>query len=174
MMSGRGLGHTGGTVDKLESMPGFRTDLDLGEFRDVLADVGCAMIRQTPAIAPLDGRLYALRDVTGTVPSLPLIVGSIMSKKLAAGPETIVIDLKTGSGAFMNDIDRARELASSLVAVRMSTLAVMAGRSAGSGSSRVTAASGASDRAQRPTAGTCSSSATTPSRCRTGCGPTSC
>ncbi len=83
MMSGRGLGHTGGTVDKLESIPGFRTDLELDEFQDVLADVGCAMIRQTPAIAPLDGRLYALRDVTATVPSIPLISASIVSKKVA-------------------------------------------------------------------------------------------
>ena len=85
MMSGRGLGHTGGTVDKLESIPGFRTDLELDEFQDVLADVGCAMIRQTPAIAPLDGRLYALRDVTATVPSIPLISASIVSKKVAEG-----------------------------------------------------------------------------------------
>ena len=84
MMSGRGLGHTGGTVDKLESIPGFRTDLDLDEFQSVLADVGCAMIRPTPAIAPLDGRLYALRDVTATVPSIPLISASIVSKKVAS------------------------------------------------------------------------------------------
>ena len=115
MMSGRGLGHTGGTVDKLESIPGFRTDLELDEFQDVLADVGCAMIRQTPAIAPLDGRLYALRDVTATVPSIPLISASIVSKKVAEGIEALVLDVKYGSGAFMRDPDRAVLLAETLV-----------------------------------------------------------
>ena len=115
MMSGRGLGHTGGTVDKLESIPGFRTDLDLEEFQAVLADVGCAMIRQTPAIAPLDGRLYALRDVTATVPSIPLISASIVSKKVAEGIEALVLDVKYGSGAFMRDPDRAVLLAETLV-----------------------------------------------------------
>jgi len=115
MMSGRGLGHTGGTVDKLESIPGFRTDLDLEEFHAVLADVGCAMIRQTPAIAPLDGRLYALRDVTATVPSIPLISASIISKKVAEGIEALVLDVKYGSGAFMRDRDRAVLLAETLV-----------------------------------------------------------
>jgi len=115
MMSGRGLGHTGGTVDKLESIPGFRTDLDLEEFLSVLADTGCAMIRQTPAIAPLDGRLYALRDVTATVPSIPLIASSIVSKKVAEGIEALVLDVKYGSGAFMTDRNRALELATTLV-----------------------------------------------------------
>jgi pyrimidine-nucleoside phosphorylase len=115
MMSGRGLGHTGGTVDKLESIPGFRTDLDLDEFHAVLADVGCAMIRQTAAIAPLDGRLYALRDVTATVPSIPLIAASIISKKVAEGIEALVLDVKYGSGAFMRDPDQAVLLAETLV-----------------------------------------------------------
>ncbi|MCK5447354.1 MAG: thymidine phosphorylase, partial [Gemmatimonadetes bacterium] len=115
MMSGRGLGHTGGTVDKLESIPGFRTDLDLDEFQAVLADVGCAMIRQTPAIAPLDGRLYALRDVTATVPSIPLISASIISKKVAEGIEALVLDVKYGSGAFMRDPAQAVLLAETLV-----------------------------------------------------------
>ena len=115
MMSGRGLGHTGGTVDKLESIPGFRTDLDLEEFHHVLADVGCAMIRQTAAIAPLDGSLYALRDVTATVPSIPLIAASIISKKVAEGIEALVLDVKYGSGAFMRDPDQAVLLAETLV-----------------------------------------------------------
>jgi len=115
MMSGRGLGHTGGTVDKLESIPGFRTDLGLEEFQAVLADVGCAMVSQTLAIAPLDGRLYALRDVTATVPSIPLISASIVSKKVAEGIEALVLDVKYGSGAFMRDPDRAVLLAKTLV-----------------------------------------------------------
>lgn len=117
MMSGRGLGHTGGTVDKLESIPGFRTDLDLEEFQAVLSDVGCAMIRQTPEIAPMDGRLYALRDVTATVPSIPLIAASIISKKAAEGVEALVLDVKFGSGAFMRDRERAVLLAETLVAL---------------------------------------------------------
>jgi pyrimidine-nucleoside phosphorylase len=115
MMSGRGLGHTGGTVDKLESIPGFRTDLDIEQFLAVLSDTGCAMIRQTPEIAPLDGRLYALRDVTATVPSIPLIASSIVSKKVAEGIEALVLDVKYGSGAFMRDRPRALELARTLV-----------------------------------------------------------
>jgi pyrimidine-nucleoside phosphorylase len=115
MMSGRGLGHTGGTVDKLESIPGFRTDLELDEFQAVLADVGCAMIRQTPAIAPLDGRLYALRDVTGTVPSIPLISASIISKKVAEGIEALVLDVKYGSGAFKRSAEQAVLLAETMV-----------------------------------------------------------
>ncbi len=115
MMSGRGLGHTGGTLDKLESIPGFRTRIDLAEFRSVLAEAGCAMIGQTPEIAPLDGRLYALRDVTGTVPSIPLIASSIVSKKVAEGISALVLDVKCGLGAFMRDLNDARALAYTMV-----------------------------------------------------------
>jgi pyrimidine-nucleoside phosphorylase len=115
MMSGRGLGHTGGTVDKLESIPGFRTRIGLDEFKTVLNEVGCAMISQTEEIAPLDGRLYALRDVTGTVPSIPLIASSIISKKAAEGIQALVLDVKCGSGAFMVDEERALALAGTLV-----------------------------------------------------------
>ncbi len=117
MLSGRGLGHTGGTLDKLEAIPGYDIRLGNTAFLDVVEKVGCAIIGQGPAIAPADGRIYALRDVTGTVDCVPLITASIMSKKLAAGPRTIVIDLKTGSGAFMRDLENARALATALVAV---------------------------------------------------------
>lgn len=117
MMSGRGLGHTGGTLDKLEAIPGFRTALSLDRFQEILADVGCAMIGQTDEIAPLDKRLYALRDVTGTVSSIPLITASIMSKKLAEGLTGLVLDVKVGSGAFLPDLADARELADAMIRV---------------------------------------------------------
>jgi pyrimidine-nucleoside phosphorylase len=116
MMSGRGLGHTGGTLDKLESIPGFRTRLYLDELRRAIATVGCAMIGQTSEVAPADRKLYALRDVTATVESIPLITASIMSKKIAEGVGGLVLDVKCGDGAFMKtDVD-ARKLAESLVA----------------------------------------------------------
>lgn len=117
MMSGRGLGHTGGTLDKLESIPGFRTDLTLEEFRDHLERYGCALIGQTGEIAPLDRKLYALRDVTGTVESIPLIASSIMSKKLAEGIDALVIDLKVGGGAFIPELDRGLELARTMIGI---------------------------------------------------------
>ena len=117
MLSGRGLGHTGGTLDKLESIPGYRIHLESAEFLDIVRRTGCAIVGQSGDIAPADGRIYALRDVTATIDCIPLITASIMSKKLAAGPETIVIDLKCGSGAFMTDLERARRLATALVAV---------------------------------------------------------
>lgn len=117
MMSGRGLGHTGGTVDKLESIPGFRTNLSIPEMRALLRSVGCALIGQDAEIAPADKKLYALRDVTGTVPSIPLISASIMSKKIAEGIAALVLDVKTGSGTFMKTESDSRRLAESLVAI---------------------------------------------------------
>ena len=115
MISGRGLGHTGGTLDKLESIPGYRVNLSLKEFRAVLDRCGFAMNGQTSEIAPADRKLYALRDATSTIEAIPLIVASIISKKGAAGLDAMVIDVKTGSGAFMREHERARELARALV-----------------------------------------------------------
>ena len=117
MISGRGLGHTGGTLDKLESIPGFKVRLSLEEFRRAVAEVGCALVGQTEEIAPADRKMYALRDVTGTVESVPLITASILSKKLAEGIDALVLDVKVGSGAFMKTREEARELAESLRAV---------------------------------------------------------
>ncbi len=117
MMSGRGLGHSGGTLDKLESIPGFRVGLSVEEFRAALREVGCAMIGQTADVAPADKKLYALRDVTATVESIPLITASILSKKLAEGISGLVMDVKCGRGAFMKTLPEARALAESLVRV---------------------------------------------------------
>ncbi len=117
MMSGRGLGHTGGTLDKLESIAGFRTDLTLARARAQLEAVGCALIGQTGEIAPLDRRLYALRDATATVESIPLIAASIMSKKLAEGLTGLVLDVKQGSGAFLPDHERGVALAETMIAL---------------------------------------------------------
>lgn len=141
MISGRGLGITGGTLDKLESIPGYDTRLSIDRFRAVIDSVGCSIIGQTDRLAPADKRLYALRDVTGTVPCIPLITASIMSKKLAEGAETLVFDVKCGRAAFMQEREHAQKLAESLTrvgrALGRKTVAVMTamdhplGRSAG-------------------------------------------
>jgi pyrimidine-nucleoside phosphorylase len=115
MMSGRGLGHTGGTLDKLEAIPGFRTSLSLAEAKAQVMKLGLAMIGQTPEIAPADRRLYALRDVTGTVEAIPLIAASIMSKKLAEGLNALVLDVKRGSGAFLPTLEQSLELARTMI-----------------------------------------------------------
>ena len=116
-LSGRGLGHTGGTLDKLESIPGWRAGLSVGEIRERLDDAGAVVCAATEDLAPADRKLYALRDVTGTVESVPLIASSIMSKKVAEGAQSLVLDVKCGSGAFMTHVDRARELAEALVSI---------------------------------------------------------
>lgn len=120
-MSGRGLGHTGGTIDKLESIPGFRTTLELAAFKAQVQTIGVAIAGQTAALAPADKKLYALRDVTATVESLPLIASSIMSKKLAGGADRIVLDVKVGAGAFMKNLDDARRLAQAMVRIGQAT-----------------------------------------------------
>ena len=116
-MSGRGLGHTGGTIDKLETIPGFCTDLPVDKFKNIVNEVGIAIVGQNATLAPADKLLYALRDVTATVDSLPLIVSSIMGKKLAADDDCIVLDVKTGSGSFMKTLEKSRELAEWMVEI---------------------------------------------------------
>ena len=115
MISGRGLGHTGGTLDKLDAIPGYDTTPGIDAFRRIVADAGCAIVGPTDDLAPADRRLYAIRDVTATIDSVPLITASILSKKLAAGLDGLVMDVKTGNGAFMTGMDAARELAHSIV-----------------------------------------------------------
>jgi thymidine phosphorylase len=121
MISGRGLGHTGGTLDKLDAVPGYRSVPTVEDFRRVVGSVGCAIIGQTDDLAPADRRLYAIRDVTATVESVPLITASILSKKIAAGLEALVMDIKTGSGAFMETLAEARALARSIIGVAATT-----------------------------------------------------
>jgi pyrimidine-nucleoside phosphorylase len=117
MISGRGLGHSGGTLDKLESIPGFRVDYSIDEFKEKLGKIGACLIGQTSELAPADKKIYALRDVTATVQSIPLICASIMSKKIAEGIDALVLDVKTGTGAFMSEYSQAIKLAKSLIRI---------------------------------------------------------
>jgi len=117
MISGRGLGHTGGTLDKLESIPGFKIDYPIDGFKQILRETGACLIGQTKDLAPVDKKVYALRDVTATVPSIPLIAASIMSKKIASGIDSLVLDIKVGRGAFMRDEQAARQLAKTLIRI---------------------------------------------------------
>ena len=117
MISGRGLGHTGGTLDKFDSIPGYNTNPDVNLFQKVVKEVGCAIIGQTPSLAPADKKLYAIRDVVGTVESIPLIVSSILSKKIASGINNLLIDVKVGNGSFNPTVEIANELGKSLVKV---------------------------------------------------------
>ncbi len=116
-MSGRGLGHTGGTIDKLESIPGYRTDIPLNEFKNIVNEVGLSIVGQNEVLAPADKKLYALRDVTATIDSMPLIASSIMGKKLCADDDCIVLDVKTGSGSFMKTVEESKELARLMVEI---------------------------------------------------------